>query len=179
MSLDRPIYLVGMMGSGKTTVGRALAALHGLRFVDVDSEIESRAGCSIAEIFATRGESAFRKLEVETVRDLASVSTPRVISLGGGAVLLEETRTLLRRTGRCVWLQASPRELAARTSASGRPLLAGLALTEREQRLTNLLAERASCYEDAACVKVATENLDPLAIAQSIRAKLDLREPPL
>lgn len=101
------IYLVGFMGCGKTTVGRALAAELGWFFFDLDQEIEQRAGASIADIFDTQGEPAFRRMENaalhERVRSVQS-GRPQVISLGGGAFLIEENFDLVSNHGVTIWM---------------------------------------------------------------------------
>lgn len=114
------IYLVGFMGSGKTTVGRALAEELGWSFVDVDEEIERRTGASIASIFDSEGESAFRRLETAALHDrVRNVQSgrPQVVSLGGGAFLIEENFDLVSNNGITVWLDC-PLGLIERRIAS-------------------------------------------------------------
>jgi len=111
------IVLVGMPGCGKTTVGKALAALSGRPFVDLDAEIVRRAGKPIPEIFAGEGEAAFRALEHEVLTE-ACAKGGQVIATGGGAVLREDNRAAMRRTGRVYWLQRKLGDLPA----EGRPL---------------------------------------------------------
>ena len=102
---DAPICLIGMMGSGKSTVGRRIAALLGRRFVDADRELESRCGVPIATIFELEGEEGFRRRETHVIEDL-SARPGIVLATGGGAVTVERNRELLR--GRCftIYLQA-------------------------------------------------------------------------
>ena len=109
------VYLVGLRGSGKTTVGRRLAELLGLPFADQDALVEERAGKPISRIFAEDGEEAFRRLEGEVLEELAA-GGPVVVATGGGVVLRSENRRLLRR-GLTVYLQAPPELLARRISA--------------------------------------------------------------
>lgn len=119
------IVLVGMPGSGKTTVGRAVAKLSGRPFVDLDGEIVQRAGKSIPEIFAQEGEGAFRKLESQVLAE-ACARSGQIIATGGGAVLLKENRSAMRRTG---WVYNLERELKDLPTA-GRPLSQANDLTE-------------------------------------------------
>ena len=128
-SSERPlkIALVGFMGSGKTTVGRSLARLSGLPFVDLDAEIESAAARSVGAIFAEEGEAAFRARETEALRSLASSDEGLVLACGGGAVVAEANRDLLAEAFVAVWLDVPFEELMGRLSAetarATRPLL--------------------------------------------------------
>ena len=113
LKLTPGIYLVGFMGCGKSTVGRALADELGWCFFDIDEEVEKAAGCAISEIFETRGEAAFRELETEALRKrIASVRTgrPQVVSLGGGAFSIQENFDLAFHHGITLWLD-TPYEL--------------------------------------------------------------------
>ncbi|MBL8880087.1 MAG: hypothetical protein JNG88_13290, partial [Phycisphaerales bacterium] len=100
------IALIGMRGSGKTSVGRVVAANLGRAFVDCDEHIEQRAGISIRELFEQHGESGFRRLESEILAGLLGASN-QVVSVGGGAVIAAENRRLLATRAICVWLRAS------------------------------------------------------------------------
>ncbi|HLG16689.1 MAG TPA: shikimate kinase [Blastocatellia bacterium] len=124
MTADKPIFLVGFMGSGKTTVGRALAHRLGLRFVDLDETVEARAGKTIAEIFAEAGEAEFRRLEREAL-DLCRGVEAGVIALGGGAYESEANRAALRSMGRTVWLNCPLGICASRVSRDRRRPLVG------------------------------------------------------
>jgi shikimate kinase len=137
------VWLVGMPGSGKSTVGRAVAARLGARFEDADSEIERRAGRSVAEIFGSEGEEAFRRLESEVLADLAE-DDGLVVSCGGGVVLDPTNREVMRGSGTVVLLEVPAEALAARLEGSGpRPVLAG-------RDPGDLWAERAPTYRAAA-----------------------------
>lgn len=120
------IYLVGFMGSGKSTVGRALADEIGWTFVDLDEEIERREGASIASIFDARGEAAFRELECAQLRAhvrTVQMGRPQVISLGGGAFLADENCELLTNNGVTVWLDCPFSTIERRVAhATHRPL---------------------------------------------------------
>lgn len=121
----RPIVLIGLMGVGKTTVGRRLSARLGLPFVDADHEIELAAGLSVAEIFERFGEAHFRDGERRVIARLIDGS-PKVIATGGGAFMNEATRALILERATAVWLDADIDTLAARVSRrDDRPLLRG------------------------------------------------------
>jgi shikimate kinase len=142
----RPIALVGMMGAGKTTLGRALAQRLGWRFRDLDEEVERAADATIAELFEREGEAAFRELEHRALARLLDGSL-LVLATGGGVVLAPSNRDLLRHRALTIWLDASPTTLAARvTGIGGRPLLNG---SDPAARLTQLLEERRPVYSQA------------------------------
>lgn len=133
------VILVGYRGSGKTSVGRRLAQRFGWSFVDTDDRVEAAAGMSISAIFAQRGESAFRQLESEALA-AAARERRQVISVGGGAVISEANRGVLRSAGVCIWLNASPEELHRRMqadphSAATRPPLTGLGSLDEARHL--------------------------------------------
>jgi shikimate kinase len=122
---SRPIVLIGLMGVGKTTVGRRLAARLGLLFVDADHEIELAAGLSVSEIFDRFGEAHFRDGERRVIARLID-GTAKVIATGGGAFMNEATRALILDKATAVWLDADIDTLAARVSRrDDRPLLRG------------------------------------------------------
>jgi shikimate kinase len=142
---DRSIVLVGMMGVGKSSVGRRLAARLSVPFVDADSEIEAAAdNMTIAEIFARHGEAYFRSGEARVIARLLERG-PQVLATGGGAFMNAETRALIRERGISVWLQASPDVLLRRTGKrrSDRPLLQ---TDNPGETLRLLLAEREPTY---------------------------------
>ena len=125
---DRPIVLVGMMGAGKSTVGRRLAERLGLAFVDSDEEVERRLGLRIAGIFERDGEKRFRAEERRVLAELAA-GPPRVIAAGGGAFADEESRRLILQRCTAVWIDASVETLASRLDGDRtRPLLASESL---------------------------------------------------
>ncbi|AOF95845.1 AAA domain protein [Sphingobium sp. RAC03] len=144
-SVDRrgPIVLVGMMGVGKSTVGRRLAARLGLAFVDADEEIEKAAGMSVSEIFARYDEAYFRDGERRVIARLMD-GAPKVIATGGGAFMQEDTRALILEQATAIWLDADIDVLVDRVSRrEGRPLL-----KDRDPRtvLTELTAVRNPIY---------------------------------
>ncbi|MBI3703924.1 MAG: shikimate kinase [Rhizobiales bacterium] len=122
-ALDRrSIVLVGMMGAGKSSIGRRLAARLGIDFVDADSEIEAAAGMTIAEIFVKHGEQYFRDGEARVIARLLD-SGPQVLATGGGAVMTQRTRDLIHIKGISVWLKADLEVLMKRTKRrNDRPL---------------------------------------------------------
>lgn len=145
----RPLYLVGMMGVGKSAIGSRLAARLGWEFIDTDVEIERREGQSIAEIFARQGERAFRRLEAETI-DTVSAEKAVVIALGGGAIAEAGAVERLSERGELIYLRTSLQVLLERIGdSSSRPLLAGLDPLQRSERLAQLLEQRRPCYEKA------------------------------
>ncbi len=140
------VYLVGMMGAGKSAVGRPLAAALGYRFLDADAELEKATGCSIAEIFASEGEEGFRDFETATLNTLAAHHS-RVVATGGGVVIREVNWGHLRQ-GLVVWLEAPEALLVQRLAAdpTRRPLLEDPNLAGR---LAALLAVRRPLYAQA------------------------------
>jgi shikimate kinase len=156
----RSIILTGFMGTGKSTVGRLLARRLGYAFVDLDDLIEKEAGMPVREIFSSYGEARFRELETRAIERLASgaLGSPLVVSTGGGAVIREENRALLRSFGSLVCLKASPEEILKRVgNRPERPLLAG---PDREDKLHSLLNERRTAYMDCD-LEVDTSHLGP------------------
>ncbi|MDP1026510.1 shikimate kinase [Sphingomonas sp. KR1UV-12] len=139
----RPLVLVGLMGVGKSTVGRRLATRLDLPFVDADHEIESAAGLSITEIFDRFGEPYFRDGERRVIGRLMD-GTPKVIATGGGAFVNDETRALILDQSTAIWLHAHPEILAERVRRRDtRPLLRG---KDARQVLTDLAAKRDPLY---------------------------------
>jgi shikimate kinase len=162
--------LVGYRGSGKSTVGKIVAARSGRPFLDADQELEARAGESIRSIFAGQGEPAFRDREEETLRELVRCHPDAVLATGGGAVLRATNRGLLAQFGFVVWLQADPAELIRRLEtdvqavASRPPLTVAGTLAE----VAAVLQERQPLYAEAADAVIATLNRTPDEIAQQI-----------
>src|SRR5690242_18521536 len=144
--LDRPVVLVGLMGVGKSTVGRRLAKRLGLPFVDSDSAIEDAAGCSPAEIFERYGEQDFRDGERRLVARLIEGEI-RVIATGGGAYVDPRTRELLNERAITIWLDAPVDILAERTSR--RDTRAQLRTGDPKATLERLADERRPSYEEA------------------------------
>ncbi len=152
---SRALALVGMPGSGKSSIGRRLAPRLGLPFVDADLEIEEAAGgMSIAEIFARHGEAEFRALEARVIARLLDEG-PSIIATGGGALLNEGTRRLIREKAVSVWLKAEIPVLLRRVRRKGdRPLLQ---VDNPEETLQKLLAVREPLYAEADIVVTSRE----------------------
>lgn len=143
---QKSITLVGLMGVGKTSIGRRLAATLGLPFVDADDEIEKAAGRTIPEIFAERGEAEFREGERRVIARMLD-EPPQIIATGGGAFVNPTTRALIKQKAISVWLQADVDVLVRRTARKdNRPLLAG---QDARAVLTRLAAEREPFYAEA------------------------------
>ena len=156
------IVLVGLMGVGKTSVGRMLARELNRPFIDTDAEIESRAGRMISEIFAADGEASFRQLEATVLAEVLESRIPAVVATGGGIVESAANRSLLvghRASGvSVVWLQASVQSMVQRTArSSNRPLLAAAHPRGREGVLGELLARRAPLYTEVATQQIGTD----------------------
>lgn len=151
----RAIALVGMPGSGKSSIGRRLAPRLGLPFIDADTTIEQAAGgMSVADIFAKHGEAEFRALEARVIARLLEEG-PSVIATGGGALLNEGTRNLIREKAISVWLKADIPVLMRRVRRkSNRPLLKG---KDPEEILKELLTEREPLYAEANIVVISRE----------------------
>lgn len=140
---ERSVVLVGMMGSGKSTVGQRLAGRLGLPFVDADHEIEVAAGMSIPDIFATRGEAEFRAGEQRVIARILGQG-PQVLATGGGAFMNADTRRRISERGVSIWLKAEPETLMRRVrKRANRPLLQ---TSDPEGTLRRLLAEREPTY---------------------------------
>ncbi|HHC07111.1 MAG TPA: shikimate kinase [Actinobacteria bacterium] len=157
-------WLVGMMGVGKSTVGRRLATMAGRPFVDLDALVAAEAGCAIDEIFAREGEEGFRSRERRLLARVAA-GPPGVVATGGGAVLDDANVAAMRRSGLVVLLEATIPTLVARVGGGGRPLLEG---TDPRVRLTELAAARRARYEAAADLVVDTEGREVATIAEEI-----------
>lgn len=169
MSDGRHLILVGMMGAGKTSVGRRVAKALQRRFVDADAALEKETGRTIPDIFATDGEAGFRAIERGVIGRLADDPNPLVIATGGGAVLSPETRALLRERGTVVWLRATPETLLKRVrGGAGRPLLAD----DPAGTLTRLCATREEFYADVAHIVVDVDRLTAAQTATEIIAKV-------
>jgi shikimate kinase len=141
------LWLVGMMGSGKTRIGQMVASAAGVPFFDTDHEIVSDLGIDVAEVFARDGEARFRQVEGGIIERLAGRTA--VVGTGGGAVLSRANVDLMRSTGTVIWLDVAPGELARRVGdGASRPLLCGAESTE--DRLSDILERRRGAYEEAA-----------------------------
>jgi shikimate kinase len=161
------LWLVGMMGSGKSAVGPGLAQRLDLRFTDTDEEIAGRMGCSIAQFWGERGEEAFRDMESAAIGRISS-GPAAVVATGGGAVLREGNVVAMRRSGRVAWLTAAPETLATRVGPdTHRPLLTD---GPTAGRIAEILTARSDLYAAAADVVIDTESSAPSDIVDRIEA---------
>ncbi len=160
--------LVGLPGAGKSTIGRRVAAALEMKLVDTDVQIERQTGRTIASIFADDGESAFRAIEEKVVSE-ALASHSGVVSLGGGSILSERTRTLLA-DHTVVYLEISVAEGLRRTGAnSARPLLAG---PDPRATYQHLMRTRRPLYRSIATIRVRTDGRSPARVVGQVVAKL-------
>lgn len=168
------ICLIGMMGSGKSSVGRELSGLLSLPFIDLDSYIEFKTGHKIPEIFAREGEEAFRKMECEALDEIIGNRSKEgcadkglVLSLGGGTLTSCENAEKVARKTLCIYLKATADTLVRRLEgeAQGRPMLAG---EELRGRIAELLEKRGPVYEKTARHSLATDGLSVGEIARTI-----------
>lgn len=149
-TLRQPVFLIGFMGAGKTSVAQQLAVTRGLMSVDADEYLELQEDRVIADIFAEEGEEAFRAKETEVLRDLAA-RVPRLIGCGGGAPLRAENRAIMHDAGFVVYLEVTADEAAARIpNTASRPLFKDLDTARRT------IVDRMPRYEEAADAKVST-----------------------
>jgi shikimate kinase len=166
------VYLVGMMGAGKTTVGRLLARRLKLRFIDADHELERRCGVKVPLIFDIEGEAGFRARETQLLAELTALDGV-VLGTGGGAVLAEENRRRLAERGTVVYLRATPEDLYERVKHDrDRPLLA---TADPLVRLRELHAQRDPLYRSIADLVVDTGRQTVLALARELIEKLGER----
>ncbi|PCJ32398.1 MAG: shikimate kinase AroK [Gammaproteobacteria bacterium] len=161
------VFLVGPMGAGKSTVGRQLAKALGRDFYDSDKEIEKRTGVSISWIFEREGEAGFREREKKVIDDLTKLKNI-VLATGGGAILSDDSRRLLRTRGNVVYLSASAEQLFRRMAKdSSRPLLQ---TDDPKQQIINLLEQRAPLYQSVADIELRTgEQSISHAVAEMIK----------
>lgn len=167
------IFLVGPMGAGKSTVGKRLAEVRGMEFVDSDIEIEARTGVDIAYIFEKEGEEGFRRREHAVIRDLTQRSGI-VLATGGGAILDHENRQWLSARGFVVYLHASLEQQVSRTARTeNRPLLQ--AGGERRDILQRLFEMRDPLYREIADFVLHTDGRNARALAREIEDHLEHR----
>jgi shikimate kinase len=168
----RSIVLIGMMGAGKSSVGRCLQRRTGLARFDTDEVVASKFGLPIPEIFAQHGEDRFREMETQTLVEFAPAQAAIVVT-GGGIVLREENVPLLKRLGTVIWLEAEEKTLFERATRRGdRPLLK----TENPQAMfSQLLRERTPLYARAADLRVNTTNSTHDDVADIILEEIECR----
>lgn len=164
---ERIIFLVGPMGSGKTTIGRLVAAELGLQFHDCDQELEQRTGASVNLIFDVEGEAGFRKRETQLLRRL-SRKTGVLIATGGGVVTREANRNILQSTGLVIWLNTTVEQQLRRLSHDkSRPLLQ---TENREARLNKLAGERNALYRAVSDIEFKSPNQNSRLAAHKLAA---------
>ncbi|WP_083261092.1 shikimate kinase AroK [Microbulbifer aggregans] len=167
--MSRSIFLVGPMGAGKSTIGKLLAAQLRLPFADSDKVLEEKTGADIPWIFDVEGEAGFRRRESDVLSQLCA-GPVQVIATGGGIVLKEENRLLLRKHGLVVYLQASIDQLLERTSKnSNRPLLQ---VPDPRARIVELVNERDPLYREVADLVCETDHCTPKQAATRVAERL-------
>ena len=165
--MSQPVFLVGPMGAGKTTIGKLLAQQLGYPFKDSDREIEERTGADIPWIFDVEGEAGFRQREVAVLADLA-LQGQLVIATGGGIVMREENRECLKSAGIVFYHTASTEQLLERTAKDKRRPL--LQVADPESRIRELLSIRDPLYAEVATHIIDTEKRAPKLVAQEMAA---------
>lgn len=166
------VLLIGMMGVGKSTVGRVLAARLGWPFLDSDAETVRRAGRTVRDIFETDGEAAFRAEEKRTLAAAATGRGPCVIGVAGGAVIDPDSRRLVRGAGLVVWLRAAVPTLVAQVGRGNhRPLLGD----DPAAALARLYPERRTIYEELAEIVIDVDDLRPDEVCDRIQHRLTER----
>lgn len=164
--MDRHIFLIGMMGCGKSTVGRRLSALLGCSLIDLDEDIARFEGCSIPEIFARSGDAGFRLCE-HAALERACAAAPCVVATGGGIVTRAENVSLMRETGLVVWLNRPLEDMIRDVRQDTRPNLAG----DKEERMRTLFAAREALYRAAAHIEF-DNRLPPAQSAAQLARRL-------
>lgn len=170
-NLCAPVFLVGFMGAGKTSVARRLSRICGLSCIDLDSYIERLADTSISDIFEKVGEEGFRAIETQALKDVASMEEPQLISCGGGVVLRSENRELMKRTGTVVYLEVTADQASMRISdKSTRPLFNDI------ESVRKRLTERIPIYEQASDISIETNGKSVGKIAYDLKRALAERD---
>lgn len=166
------VLLIGMMGTGKTSVGRQLARRLKREFVDSDAVIVERVGMSIAEFFELRGEDAFRAEETKALTDLCASTARRIVSVGGGSPMREVNRPLIKAAGTVVWLRARPATLIARVGdGQSRPILRN----DPAKVIPEIDAARRPVYGSLADIVVDVDDVPVSRVVERILASLHAR----
>jgi shikimate kinase len=150
--MKNPIFLIGMPGAGKTTIGRKLSTALQMPFIDLDEYIEAKHGQSVRQIFADKGESFFRQAEAAALREVANHNEGAIVATGGGTPCFLNNMELMNEAGTTVFLKLTPEVIAERLMAHGReqrPLVAGKTPDEIRQFVTETLAKRLEFYQNA------------------------------
>ena len=167
---DSTIILIGMMGAGKTTIGKSLANYLDKTFIDSDHEIQKRTGVKIPVIFEIEGEVGFRKREADMLRELLKINNI-VLATGGGIIINEENRKLLKQKGTIIYLRATVNDLLHRTRHDkNRPLLQ---TTDLQVKLTELYDQRDPIYRELAHIVVESGNISAHQMVKYLTQKLD------
>ncbi|WP_076518346.1 shikimate kinase [Achromobacter sp. MFA1 R4] len=170
---DLPVFLVGMMGAGKTTIGRSLARALGRDFMDLDHELEARCGVRVPVIFEIEGEAGFRRRESAALEECTQRRNI-ILATGGGAILAAENRQLLRERGIVVYLRASVDELFRRTCRDrNRPLLA---TADPRGTLRDLMTQREPLYKEVADLVVETGSMPIHTLVKALLPQLQAFE---
>jgi shikimate kinase len=170
--LPAAIALIGLPGTGKSTVGRQVARQLDLQFVDTDHLIEQRIGCSISNYFEQHGEAAFRKIEAQVIDEVTARVEPSVIATGGGVVLHPDNREHLHTRATVVYLRASAEELARRMrNDQRRPLLQG---GDVLTKMRNLLAQRDPLYRQTAHYVIEAQRPSVHSMTNMVLMQLEL-----
>jgi len=165
-----PIFLVGMTGAGKSTIGRLLARRLGREFIDLDHTLEARCGVRVADIFEIEGEAGFRRREAQLL-DECTQRRSMVLATGGGAVLLPENRRLLHTRGIVVYLRVALKELYRRLEHDRtRPLLQA---ADPKERIRNMLEQREPLYDEVAHLTFDTGAMHASKVARTLLAELE------
>ena len=166
------VILIGFMGAGKTSVGKALSESAGMALADTDCMIETEAGMSVSDIFASRGETFFREMETAILKSLLDKAERTIICAGGGLPLREENRDLIRRLGTVAYLRVKPETVLSRLKGdTTRPLLKG---GDAQEKVHGLLKLREPIYAQAAHRTIDVDGKTPRQIAYELRAALKL-----
>lgn len=164
-SRNSNVYLIGPMGSGKTTIGNRVARLLGMAFIDCDTELESRTGASVNLIFDVEGEEGFRKRETDLLEELSMMQST-LIATGGGAVLKPRNRELMSKSGTVVYLRTSVgQQLSRLRQDKKRPLLQ---TPDREKRLAKMAKIRNPIYEELADIVFPSQNQNVSRVAKRL-----------
>ena len=166
----KSLAVIGFMGSGKTTVGKLLAAKLCCAFLDTDKIVEERAGIEIPQIFDGLGEDSFRRLENSVIRSLSEDPVPKVIALGGGAMIDAENRGVLSQYFHTIWLWVSPTNALKRINSVTRPLLKD---SDGEDLAASLLKERMPGYAESSDLVLSTDDCSAADITQRIHYEMD------
>ena len=164
------VVLIGFMGAGKTTVGRALSEKLGWPVWDTDELIQQKAGCTVSEIFERHGEACFRKMEQDLLKELADRKEKGVISTGGGMPVYAANRPLLQEIGPVIYLKVKPETVLFRLKGDHtRPLLQG---DGARDRVYELLKEREAAYQDAAGIVLEADEKSAEELAEEIKERI-------